>query len=253
MRPAPIAPASATTSPACTVNDSSSTTVRPAQGRVRDGEVLDLEDRRADRGRPRARRAWTSPSSLPVIIGDDRVGRCGVRIADELAIAQHGDAIAQRGDLVEAVRDVDERRAGRRARGSARTAARLSAVGERGGRLVEHDRPSRGRRGRARSRGSAADADAERARPARRGRASRPRPRTARSSRARAARSAIASTMPNRVGSRPSTRFSATDMSGTSDSSWWTTAMPARRASRVPRNFWTCAVDRRPRPCSSGA
>ena len=58
---------------------------------------------------------------------------------DELAVAHHRDAIAQRRDLVEAVRDVDERRAGGAALAHEREQALDLAVGERGGRLVEHD------------------------------------------------------------------------------------------------------------------
>ena len=57
--------------------------------------------------------------------------------ADELAVAQHGDAVAQRRDLVEPVRDVHER--ARLPPADQREQARDLGVGERRGRLVEHD------------------------------------------------------------------------------------------------------------------
>ena len=76
--------------------------------------------------------------------------------ADELAIAQHGDAVAQRGDLVEAMRDVDERRPVRPPRADQREQALDLGVGQRRGRLVEHDHAARRRRARGRSRSSAA-------------------------------------------------------------------------------------------------
>ena len=62
--------------------------------------------------------------------------------------------------------------------------------------------------------------------------------RTSRGARARAASMRVVvdeRREPRRLASRPSTRFSATDISGTSMSSWWTIAMPA--CSRVARRL----------------
>ncbi len=76
------------------------------------------------------------------------------------------------------------------------------------------------------------------------------RSRTARGRRAPDRASRAAETMPRRDGSRPRNRFSATDRSGTSWSSWWMTATPASRASCGPAKATGSAVDARSRPRS---
>ena len=85
--------------------------VRPASDGCVHRRCCDLEHRRRRR-RPRRSRAARGRRRAPCRSSAARSSSVGRRsIADELAVAHHGDAIAQRGDLVEPVRDVDERRA----------------------------------------------------------------------------------------------------------------------------------------------
>ena len=167
----------------------------------------------------------------------------GLDGADGAPVAQHGDAIAEREDLVHAVRHVDAR--GARARELAQPAHQPLALvaGERRGRLVEDQDLRVLARARARSRRSAGAPMPSEPTGGADDRCRRRRRSCASSARASAS-SAASSTRPKRRGSRPSIRFSATDISGTSISSWCTMRdAGAPRASAVERERQRAPVD----------
>jgi hypothetical protein len=60
---------------------------------------------------------------------------------DGLTVAQHGDAVGDARQLLEPVRDVDERDVLRLELGDEREQCRDLTFGQRGGRLVHHDQP----------------------------------------------------------------------------------------------------------------
>ena len=80
--------------------------------------------------------------------GDPLLARAGGgRDVDQPAVAQHGDAVGELDDLVQAVRDVDDRYAvAAQPADHGEEAARL-VVGQRGGRLVEGDQAAAGPHG----------------------------------------------------------------------------------------------------------
>ena len=121
VRPAPTRPARPTISPARTVNETSRNAAAPtsaARPRAR---------RRPARGRARELLGHVAPDHPADQLRRDRAPAAGA-VRHAPAVAQHGHAIGEREDLVEAMRDVDDaeparaqpaaaRRAGDRPRG----------------------------------------------------------------------------------------------------------------------------------------
>ena len=136
-RPAPTRPASATISPALTSNETSVNTPsrvsRSTLSTVSPTSATSL-GKSASRSRPTI--AWIS---FCVDVSRDRLGH------DVAAVAHHGDALAEREDLVQPVRDEEHRGApGAQRLDDAEEAVDLG-LRERGGRLVHHDHARLGR------------------------------------------------------------------------------------------------------------
>ena len=175
-------------------------------------ELAQLED---GRGARRGRRARRRATPLPAIDAarpsstttSSALVVFAIHGAHGLAVAQHGDAVAEREDLVHAVRDVDARRAG-----VAQAAQPLHqpiglVAGERRGGLVE-DEDARVVRERAHDLDDLLEADAEHRRPAPTDRCRRSTPNFASSSRARASMAA-SSTRPKIRARAPPSRPSS--------------------------------------------
>ena len=160
VRPEPSSPARPTISPRRTSSDTPRSRGRADEpvgvaAAVRDSPSP--SSRRARR-RIRSRRCRNASRDLPSMrhTRSSRSSPASGRVADELAVAQHGHAVADRVQLVEAMADVDDRRALRLQRAdqrrsriaTSRSASELSARRARA--------PSRPARRRARWRPSAA-------------------------------------------------------------------------------------------------
>ena len=185
--------------------------------------------RRAGRRRGRPSCAPATASSAPG----------GVDRADALAAPQHGDAVGDVEHLVQLVGDEDDGRARPRS-ARRRTLDELGRLlrGQHRRRLVEHEDP-RAAVQRAQDLDALLLADGDVLDRARRGR----RQPVALGQLAGAPRAALTSSSPPLRGSAPSTRFSATVMTGMSMKCWNTMPMPWSIASRGEPTVDRLAVD----------
>ena len=218
-------PARPTISPARTCRSRPRTAGRPRSStRV---EVADLEQRLArlvlGPSRPAAARRGRPSAAPGCARSAPSVGTVSIflprrRTVTRSAIVEH---------LVELVRDEDDRRPLRRQRAQDLEQVLRLLRGQHRGRLVEDQHL-----GAAEQR--AQDLDAlllRRRRGPRPGASGRPRARSARTARATRRPAALWSSSGPLRGSAPSTRFSATVMTGTSMKCWWTMPMPSPIAS----------------------
>ena len=171
------------------------------------------------------------------------------RRADDPAVAQHGDLVGDGQQLLEPVRDVDDRHAVTCEIADHLEEDRDLGAGQRRGRLV-HQQDADVVNERARDLDDLLLPERQRAHAGpRRDR------RVARAARASGARRPPArrhATVPQRVRrSRPTKRFSATVRSGKSCSSWWIIPMPRAAASRVEANRTSVPVDQAGAPRSA--